>query len=65
MIKFFNGDLLRSNCQLICHQVSLQGTMGGGVASGSWERIYAIFEELFRESEIELQIWKLEVTNAN
>lgn len=32
MIKLYNGDLLKSNCEIICHQVNLQGCMGGGIA---------------------------------
>ena len=32
MISFHNGDLLESNCDIICHQVNLQGVMGGGLA---------------------------------
>ena len=26
------GDILESNCNIICHQVNLQGVMGGGLA---------------------------------
>lgn len=32
MIKYINGDLLESNADVICHQVNLQGVMGGGLA---------------------------------
>ena len=32
MIKYFNGDLLKSGCDIIAHQVNLQGVMGGGFA---------------------------------
>lgn len=32
MITYHNGDLLKSNCTIICHQVNLQGVMGGGLA---------------------------------
>lgn len=32
MISYHNGDLLKSNCDIICHQVNLQGIMGGGLA---------------------------------
>ena len=142
MIRHFNGDLLQCGCQIICHQVNLQGIMGGGlalqvaalypntnktyknynnknlgavciskencfyiancftqdcefntdynairtaflqiidfcktakiktigipfnygcgIANGDWNKVYAIFEELFADSEIELQIWRFE-----
>ena len=32
MIKECKGDLLKSGCDIICHQVNLQGIMGGGLA---------------------------------
>lgn len=32
MISYHNGDLLKSGCDIICHQVNLQGVMGGGLA---------------------------------
>ena len=32
MIKHFKGNLLESGCDVICHQVNLQGIMGGGLA---------------------------------
>lgn len=32
MIKEYKGDLLNSGCDIICHQVNLQGIMGSGLA---------------------------------
>lgn len=32
MIKEYGGDLLNSKCDIICHQVNMQGIMGGGLA---------------------------------
>ena len=32
MITYKNGNLLDSNCDIICHQVNLQGLFGGGLA---------------------------------
>ena len=32
MIKIFEGDLLESGANFICHQVNCQGVMGSGVA---------------------------------
>ena len=32
MLKEYKGDLLKSGCDIICHQVNLQGIMGGGLA---------------------------------
>ena len=30
--KIIKGDLLETNADIICHQVNLQGVMGGGLA---------------------------------
>ena len=30
--RFIKGDLLETNADIICHQVNLQGVMGGGLA---------------------------------
>lgn len=32
MITYHNGNLLESECDIICHQVNLQGIMGDGLA---------------------------------
>lgn len=32
MTKHIKGDLLNTNADIICHQVNLQGVMGGGLA---------------------------------
>lgn len=32
MISYHKGDLLESQCDIIAHQVNLQGVMGGGLA---------------------------------
>lgn len=32
MVSYHKGDLLKSGCDIICHQVNLQGVMGGGLA---------------------------------
>ena len=32
MIKYIQGDLLKTDATLILHQVNLQGIMGGGLA---------------------------------
>jgi O-acetyl-ADP-ribose deacetylase (regulator of RNase III) len=32
MVTFHDGDLLKTGCNVICHQVNLQGVMGGGLA---------------------------------
>ena len=32
MVKYFDGDLLESGCNVICHQVNTLGVMGAGIA---------------------------------
>ena len=32
MITYKKGDLLKSHCNIICHQVNCQGVMGSGIA---------------------------------
>lgn len=38
MITLHEGDLLRSGCGVICHQVNVQGVMGGGLAAAIAEK---------------------------
>lgn len=38
MLKGYNGDLLSSGCDIICHQVNCQGKMGSGIAKQIRER---------------------------
>lgn len=38
MIKNVKGNLLKSNCEYICHQVNCQGVMGSGIAKQIRER---------------------------
>lgn len=45
MIKFFNGDLLKSGCDIICHQVNEYGVMGAGIAKQIKEKYPKAFED--------------------
>lgn len=47
MIKEFKGDLLKGSCNIICHQVNLQGIMGGGLAR-QIATLYPQVEEEYR-----------------
>lgn len=31
-MTYYKGDLLKSPCNMICHQVNCQGVMGDGIA---------------------------------
>lgn len=48
MITYHNGDLLESGCDIICHQVNLQGVMGGGIARQIADR-YPKCEKAYNE----------------
>lgn len=45
MIEYKNGDLLLSNCDMICHQVNAYGIMGAGIAS----QIKEAFPQMYKE----------------
>ena len=45
MIKFFNGDLLKSGCDIICHQVNEYGVMGAGIAKQIKEKYPKAFDD--------------------
>lgn len=43
MVHYVNGDLLDSNCPIICHQVNCKGAMNSGVAKAirtKWPEVY-------------------------
>ena len=43
MIVYKKGDLLESNCNIICHQVNCQRVMGSGIAKqirDKWPKVY-------------------------
>ena len=45
MIKFFNGYLLKSGCDIICHQVNEYGVMGAGIAKQIKEKYPKAFDD--------------------
>ena len=45
MMKFFNGDLLKSGCDIICHQVNEWGVMGAGIAKQIKEKYPKAFAD--------------------
>lgn len=45
MIKFFNGDLLKSGCDIICHQVNEYGVMGAGIAKQIKDKYPKAFDD--------------------
>ena len=50
MYKFIKGDLLSTDADIICHQVNLQGVMGGGLAL-SIAKKYPFVEKQYRKYE--------------
>lgn len=52
MIIEIQGDLLETDCQLICHGVNTQGVMGSGVAKAlyeKWPRVKDMYLDYFTE----------------
>jgi len=47
MISYYKGNLLDSGCDIIAHQVNLQGIMGGGLARQIADR-YPLCERAYR-----------------
>lgn len=47
MISYYKGNLLDSGCEIIAHQVNLQGIMGGGLARQIADR-YPLCERAYR-----------------
>lgn len=45
MVKFLEGDLLESGCDIICHQVNEYGVMGAGIAKQIKEKYPKAFED--------------------
>ena len=45
MIKFCDGDLLKSGCDIICHQVNEYGAMEAGIAKQIKEKYPKAFED--------------------
>lgn len=46
-VTHFDGDLLESGCDFICHQVNCQGVMGSGIAKSikeKWPEVYNIYK---------------------
>lgn len=43
MITIKNGDLLQSDCDIICHQVNCRGAMGAGIAKQIKEKFPTVY----------------------
>ena len=47
MIHYIKGDITKSNCDIICHQVNCQGAMNSGVAKAireKWPEVYEYYK---------------------
>ena len=46
MIRYIKGDITKSDCDIICHQVNCQGAMNSGVAKAireKWPEVYEVY----------------------
>lgn len=44
MLTYHKGDLLKSGCDILCHQVNCQGVMGSGIAKQIREKYAGVYE---------------------
>ena len=44
MIRYVKGDITKSDCDIICHQVNCQGAMNSGVAKAIREKWPVVYE---------------------
>ena len=54
MIRYIKGDITKSNCDIICHQVNCQGAMNSGVAKAireKWPEVYEQYKDLCKKQE--------------
>ena len=52
MISYIKGDITKSDCNYICHQVNCQGKMNSGVAKTirtKWPRVYEEYYEMYKQ----------------
>lgn len=50
MVHYVNGNLLESDCQVICHQVNCKGAMNSGVAKAirtKWPEVYYEYKDKY------------------
>lgn len=50
MVHYVTGNLLDSDCQVICHQVNCQGAMNSGIARAirsKWPEVYYEYKEKY------------------
>ena len=56
-IKFYNGDLLDSNADVIAHQCNARGVMGSGVALAvktKYPEVFQSYRKFFEEGKLKL-----------
>lgn len=68
MIKYIIGDALNTDCDILCHQVNLQGVMGGGIAKQIAQRFpnveseYVNFEKKLANACFAKAFWARRIT---
>lgn len=57
MLEFKKGDILESECRVICHQVNCKGVMGAGLAKQVREKYPVVYKayKYFCDTEAPLQ----------
>ncbi len=49
MIKYLDGNLLESKCNIICHQVNCKGVMGAGIAKQIKEKWPTVYKDYLND----------------
>ena len=55
MIEIINGNILDTDCNIICHQVNCQGVMGSGLAKQireKWPCVYDVYKKRVSPKEL-------------
>lgn len=68
MVQFVKGDLLKSNCDYICHQVNCQGKMNSGIAKQireKWPVVYDNYIMKYFNSLPEILLGDIQIVNIN
>lgn len=57
MVHYKEGDLLKSECKVLCHQVNCKGVMGSGLAlqvANKYPNVYSEYKQLCNSRDTEL-----------
>lgn len=66
MVTYRTGDLLQSDCNVICHQVNCQGVMGSGIAKSIREKYPTVYQRfLQRHKDVGSHLGDIDIIRVN